>query len=138
MPVCKGCVTTVITKSSKIFCIGHLEGHIDKKVALLRSEGFTDVQPMYAQKMTADEIKYTLNGHPGCLFFVGGAMEKAHGALMKDLYAFLPVEAPTVACYVLTQSDFPSETGSPPSAEEVAAASCSCIKKLVQEWEAKG
>ena len=138
MPICKGCVTTVITKSSKIFCIGHLEGHIDKKVALLRSEGFTDVQPMYSQKLTPDEIKSNLKEHPGCLFFVGGAMEQAHGALMNDIYAFLPVGAPTVACYVLAPSDFPSNVGSPPSAEEVADASCSCIKDLVQKWEAKG
>jgi hypothetical protein len=138
MPVCKGCVTTVITKSSKIFCIGHLEGHIDKKVALLRSEGFTDVQPMYAQKLTPTEIKSMLKEHPGCLLFVGGAMEKEHGALMDVIYAYLPVQAPTVACYVLTPNDFPSEMDSIPSAEEVAAASCSCIKNLVQEWEAKG
>ncbi len=137
MPFCKGSVSTVITKSSKIFCIGHLEGHIDKQVALLQSEGFTNVEPMYSQKLTSDEIKAILIKHPGCLLFVGGAMETEHGVLMKDIYAFLPVEAPTVACFVLS-SDFPATTGSPPSADEVAAASCACIKKLVAKWDAKG
>jgi hypothetical protein len=132
-----GCPTTHVTKATKIFALGHLKTHIDAKVELLRKEGYTEAEPMYAQLESVDEMKAKLKAASaapaGALLFVGGAMMHTHPDTMKELFAFIPAECPALAVDIVHMPDFaaacPGRT--PPfSSEEVAAASVFAIKEI--------
>lgn len=66
-------MTTVVTKDSTIWCLGHLPIHIDGKVEGLKKAGFANAKPMYCQSSTSDEMKAQLAGSPSSLLYVGGA-----------------------------------------------------------------
>lgn len=128
-----GCKTTRVTKDTRIIALGHLATHIDAKVALLKEKGYVHAEPMYAQEVTLEQMKETLKGAPNALLFVGGAMGHTHPDTMRELYAFIPENCPTLAVDVVYQPDFaatcPGRT--PPfTAEEVAVASLYAIEQI--------
>lgn len=128
-----GCKATRVTKATRIFALGHLATHIDAKVALLKDMGYSHAEAMYAQERSVDEMKETLQGAPHALLFVGGAMMHTHPDTMRELFAWIPTGAPTLAVDIVHMPDFaaacPGRT--PPfTAEEVAAASVYAIEEV--------
>ena len=131
-----GCAATKVTKATRIFALGHLATHVDAKVAMLRAEGFSLAEPMYAQLETLEEMKSKLRASSGALLFVGGAMMHTHPDMMKALFEFVQAEAPTTAVDVVHMPDFaaacPGRT--PPfTADEVGLASLYAVKEIAAE-----
>ena len=129
-----GCAATRVTKATRIFALGHLKTHIDAKVALLKERGFALAEPMYAQEESLDAVKDKLRAAPGALLFVGGAMMHTHADFMKELFAWVPTECPTLAVDIVHMPDFAAvvQPPHPPpfSSEEVAAASVFAIEQI--------
>lgn len=120
-----------ITKQTTILCIGHLPGHINEKVHLLKQEGFVNSIPIIFSETTMDAIKYLIKSSPdGSLFLSGGAMEKTHPEATSELYNFIAKEVPSMLIHKVTFADFPEGTKPPVSAEIVAKAAVTIALRM--------
>ena len=106
----------------------------------MKKNGFVNAESMFAQKMNIDEIKNVLAQSNNTLFYLGGAMEGAYPDLCKELYAWAPTGAPTLAIEVLGKVQFDlycPGMSFPPQTSEVAKASYMHIQSLADSWAAR-
>ena len=73
-----------ITKNTKIINIGHLPGHVNRKVELLKEAGFSNSYGIITLETTKEAIKEDLKNSPNSLFIIGGAMLKTFPELVTD------------------------------------------------------
>jgi len=123
----------VFTRQTKIMTIGHLPGHTNGKVALLKANGFTDVSAILCTATSVEEIKARLKSSPDSLFLVGGAMMNGFPDLMADLLDFIAKECPTVFVHQTVKADFDTDTTWPPTEEQVNKSALNiCLRILKQ------
>ena len=121
------------TRQTKIMTIGHLPGHTNGKVALLKANGFTDVSAILCTATSVEEIKARLKSRPDSLFLVGGAMMNGFPDLMADLLDFIAKECPTVFVHQTVKADFDTDTTWPPTEEQVNKSALNiCLRILKQ------
>jgi hypothetical protein len=121
------------TRQTKIMTIGHLPGHTNGKVALLKANGFTDVSAILCTATSVEEIKARLKSSPDSLFLVGGAMMNGFPDLMADLLDFIAKECPTVFVHQTVKADFDTDTTWPPTEEQVNKSALNiCLRILKQ------
>ena len=110
-----------ITKETKILNIGHLPGHTNGKVDVLKAGGFENSHAfcMTEEGTTIESIKEELRNSPHSLFIVGGAMNSSYPDLMKELNEFIAAEVPSIIVHNTTGADFPPGTTYPPSQDIV-------------------
>lgn len=124
------------TTETKIITIGHLPGHTNGKVALLKANGFTDVSAILCTSTPVAEIKAILKNSPNSLFLVGGAMIAGFPDLMADLLTFIDEECPSVFVRQTVKADFDADTTWPPTEEKVNRSALNiCLRMLEQERE---
>ena len=127
------------TRQTKIVTIGHLPGHTNGKVALLKMNGFTDVSAILCTSAPVEEIKATLKGSPDSLFLVGGAMMSGFPDLMADLLDFIAKECPTIFVHQTVKADFDADTTWPPTEEQVNKSALNiCLRMLEQSGRRSG
>jgi len=121
------------TRQTKIMTIGHLPGHTNGKVALLKANGFTDVSAILCTATSVEEIRARLKSSPDSLFLVGGAMMNGFPDLMADLLDFIAKECPTVFVHQTVKADFDTDTTWPPTEEQVNKSALNiCLRILKQ------
>lgn len=122
-----------ITKETTILCIGHLPGHINQKVALLKNEGFSNAIPIVFSQTTMEAVKQLIKSSPpGTLFLAGGAMESTYPEATIELYNFIAKEAPEMIIHKVSFADFPEGTKPPVSADIVAQAAVRVALKMLE------
>ena len=122
-----------ITKQTTILCIGHLPGHINEKVKLLKQEGFINAVPIVFSETTMDAIKELIKSSPqGTLFLKGYTMEQKYPEATIELYEFIAAEAPSMLVHKVSFADFPEGTKPPVSAEIVAQAAVTVALKMLE------
>jgi len=127
------------TRQTKIVTIGHLPGHTNGKVALLKANGFTDVSAILCTATPVEEIKASLRNSPDSLFLVGGAMMNGFPDLMADLLDFIAKECPTIFVHQTVKADFDAETTWPPTEEQVNKSALNiCLRMLEQSGSRSG
>ncbi len=127
------------TRQTKIVTIGHLPGHTNGKVALLKANGFTDVSAILCTATPVEEIKASLRNSPDSLFLVGGAMMNGFPDLMADLLDFIAKECPTIFVHQTVKADFDADTTWPPTQEQVNKSALNiCLRMLEQSGNRSG
>lgn len=122
------------TRETKIITIGHLPGHTNGKVALLKTNGFTDVSAILCQSTPVEEIKAMLKSSPHSLFLVGGAMMSGFPELMAELLAYIAAECPTVVVHKTVKEDFDADVSWPPTEAQVNKSALNiCLRMLDQQ-----
>jgi hypothetical protein len=121
------------THATKIINIGHLPGHTNGKVALLKAHGFTDVSAILCESTPAEEIKATLKTSPDTLFLVGGAMMTGFPDLMADLLLFISTECPTIVVHKTVKSDFDADVTFPPTEEQVNKSALNICMRMLEQ-----
>lgn len=122
------------THETKIITIGHLPGHTNGKLALLKANGFTDVSAILCQSTPVEEIKAMLKSSPHSLFLVGGAMMSGFPELMAELLAYIAAECPTVAVHKTVKEDFDADVSWPPTEAQVNKSALNiCLRMLEQQ-----
>ena len=109
-----------ITKNTKIINIGHLPGHVNRKVELLKEAGFINSCGIITLETTKEAIKEDLKNSPNSLFIIGGAMIKTYPELVAELNEYITNEVPSIIIHTTTAADFPPGIPLPPSEEVVA------------------
>jgi len=127
------CSVMLFTRETKIINIGHLPGHTNGKVALLKAHGFTDVSAILCESTPAEEIKSTLRNSPYTLFIVGGAMMMSFPDLMADLLLFISNECPTIVVHKTTKADFDADVTFPPSEEQVNKSALNICMRMLEQ-----
>ena len=122
-----------VTRETKIINIGHLPGHTNGKVALLKAHGFTDVSAILCESMSAEEIKATLKNSPYSLFLVGGAMMTGFPKLMADLLLFISTECPTIVVHKTVKADFDTDVTFPPTEEQVNKSALNICMRMLEQ-----
>ena len=121
------------TRGTKIITIGHLPGHTNGKVALLKANGFTDVSAILCESTPVEEIKATLKSSPDSFFLVGGAMMSGFPDLMAELLAFIAGECPSVVVHKTVKADFDADVSWPPTEAQVNKSALNiCLRMLEQ------
>ena len=123
------------TRATKIITIGHLPGHTNGKVALLKEHGFTEVSSILCESMPVEEIKEILQSSPNSLFLVGGAMMKGFPDLMADLLLFISEECPTILVHKTVTSDFDADTTWPPTEEQVNKSALNICMRMLEHGD---
>jgi hypothetical protein len=119
------------TRDTKIVTIGHLTGHTNGKVALLKANGFTDVSAILCESTPVEEIKVALKRSPNSLFLVGGAMMSGFPDLMAELLAYIAKECPTVHVQKTVKEDFDTDVSWPPTEAQVNKSALNiCLRML--------
>ena len=119
------------TRDTKIITIGHLPGHTNGKVALLKANGFTDVSAILCESTPAEEIRATLKRSPNSLFLVGGAMMSGFPDLMAELLPYIAKECPTVKVHKTVKEDFDPDVSWPPTEAQVNKSALNiCLRML--------
>lgn len=119
------------TFDTKIINIGHLPGHTNGKVNLLKANGFTDVSAILCETTPMEEIKATLKNSPDTLFLVGGAMMMGFPDLMSELLLFISTECPTILVHKTVKADFDADATWPPTEEQVNKSALNiCMRML--------
>lgn len=122
------------TRETKIITIGHLPGHTNGKVALLKANGFNDVSAILCQSTPVEEIKAMLKSSPHSLFLVGGAMMSGFPELMAELLAYIAAECPTVVVHKTVKEDFDADVSWPPTEAQVNKSALNiCLRMLEQQ-----
>jgi hypothetical protein len=122
-----------LNRQTKIITIGHLPGHTNGKVALLKANGFTDVSAILCTSTPVEEIKTKLKSSPDSLFLVGGAMMNGFPDLMADLLNFMAKECPTIFVHQTVKADFDADIEWPPNEEQVNKSALNiCLRMLGQ------
>ncbi|MEY3479865.1 MAG: hypothetical protein RIQ71_640 [Verrucomicrobiota bacterium] len=121
------------TRGTKIITIGHLPGHTNGKVALLKENGFTDVSAILCESTPVEEIKATLKSSPDSFFLVGGAMMSGFPDLMAELLVFIAGECPSVVVHKTVKADFDADVSWPPTEAQVNKSALNiCLRMLEQ------
>ena len=120
-----------LTLDSKIINIGHLPGHTNGKVALLKANGFTNVSAILCESTPVEEIKATLKDSPNALFIVGGAMMSGFPDLMADLLDFISRECPTICVHQTVKADFDEDVSWPPTEEQVNKSALNICRRML-------
>ena len=123
------------TLSTKIITIGHLPGHTNGKVALLKANGFTDVSAIHCESTSVEDIKAILKKSPNSLFLVGGAMMMGFPDLMADLLHFISKECPTILVHQTVKADFDADATWPPTEEQVNKSALNICMRLLEQGE---
>ena len=123
------------TRETKIINIGHLPGHTNGKVALLKAHGFTDVSAILCESTPAEEIKATLKNSPDTLFLVGGAMMTGFPDLMADLLLFISTECPTIVVHKTVKADFDADVTFPPTEAQVNKSALNICMRMLEQGE---
>ncbi len=121
------------TFNTKVITVGHLPGHTNGKVALLKANGFTDVSAILCESMPVEEIKATLKNSPDSFFLVGGAMMTGFPDLMADVLCFISEHCPTILVHQTVKADFDADVVWPPTEAQVNKSALNiCIRMLEQ------
>lgn len=120
-----------ITLQTKIINIGHLPGHTNGKVALLKANGFVDVSAILCESTPVEEIKAKLKNSPNALFLVGGAMMSGFPDLMAELLDFISKECPTIFVHQTVKADFDPDASWPPSEEQVNKSALNICRRML-------
>ena len=123
------------TRQTKIINIGHLPGHTNGKVALLRAHGFTDVSAILCESTPAEEIKSMLKNCPDTLLLVGGAMMTSFPDLMADLLLFISNECPTIVVHKTMKGDFDADVTFPPTEEQVNKSALNICMRMLEQGD---
>ena len=129
------CATMKFTCETKIITIGHLPGHTNGKVALLKAHGFTDVSAILCESTSAEEIKAMLKKSPNTLFLVGGAMMMGFPNLMADLLLFISTECPTIVVHKTVKADFDADVTFPPTEEQVNKSALNICMRMLEQGD---
>ena len=129
------CATMKFTRETKIITIGHLPGHTNGKVALLKANGFADVSAILCESTPPEEIKATLKISPNTLFLVGGAMMMGFPDLMADLLLFISTECPTIVLHKTLKADFDADVTFPPTEEQVNKSALNICMRLLEQGD---
>lgn len=121
------------TLQTKIITIGHLPGHTNGKVQLLKTNGFTDVSAILCESTPVQDIKTTLKHSPNSLFIVGGAMMAGFPDLMADLLSFISEECPTILVHKTVRADFDPDVTFPPTEEQVNKSALNICLNLLNQ-----
>ena len=121
------------TFNTKVITIGHLPGHTNGKVALLKANGFTDVSAILCESTSVEEIKATLKKSPDSFFLVGGAMMTGFPDLMADLLCFISEECPTVSVHQTVKADFDADAVWPPTEEQVNKSALNVCMRMLEQ-----
>lgn len=120
------------TFDTKIINIGHLPGHTNGKVNLLKANGFTDVSAILCETTPVEEIKATLKNSPDTLFLVGGAMIMGFPDLMSELLLFISTECPTILVHKTVKADFDADATWPPTEEQVNKSALNICMRMLE------
>ena len=120
------------TLRTKIITIGHLSGHTNGKVALLKANGFTDVSSILCESTSVGDIKATLKNSPNSLFLVGGAMMMGFPDLMANLLSFISEECPTILVHQTVKADFDADATWPPTEEQVNKSALNICMRMLE------
>jgi hypothetical protein len=123
------------TRDTKIVTIGHLPGHTNGKVALLKANGFTDVSAILCESTPVEEIKAALKRSPNSLFLVGGAMMSGFPDLMAELLAYIAEECPTVKVHKTVKEDFDPDVSWPPTEAQVNKSALNICLRMLELWK---
>ena len=123
------------TRETKIINIGHLPGHTNGKVALLKAHGFTDVSAILCESTPAEEIKAILKKCPDTLFLVGGAMMTGFPDLMADLLLFISTECPTIVVHKTVKADFDADVTFPPTEAQVNKSALNICMRMLEQGD---
>ena len=129
------CATMKFTCETKIITIGHLPGHTNGKVALLKAYGFADVSAILCESTPPEEIKATLKISPNTLFLVGGAMMMCFPDLMADLLLFISTECPTIVVHKTVKADFDADVTFPPTEEQVNKSALNICMRMLEQGD---
>ena len=120
------------TFNTKIINIGHLPGHTNGKVNLLKANGFTDVSAILCETTPVEEIKATLKNSPDTLFLVGGAMMMGFPDLMSELLLFISAECPSILVHKTVKADFDADITWPPTEEQVNKSALNICMRMLE------
>jgi len=120
------------TLDTKIINIGHLPGHTNGKVAILKAHGFSDVSAILCESTPVEEIKATHKKSPNALFLVGGAMMAGFPDLMADLLDFISKECPTIFVHQTVKADFDSDASWPPTEAQVNKSALNICERMLE------
>ena len=122
-----------VTFETKIITIGHLPGHTNGKVALLKANGFSDVSAILCESMPVEEVKAILKSSPNAFFLVGGAMMMGFPDLMADLLSFISVECPTILVHKTIKTDFDADVTWPPTEQQVNKSALNICMRMLEQ-----
>ena len=125
------------TLETRIITIGHLPGHTNGKVALLKANEFTDVSAILCDSMPVEKIKAILKSSPNSFFLVGGAMMMGFPDLMADLLRFISEECPTIVVHQTVKSDFDADVAWPPTEEQVNKSALNICMRMLEQGNQK-
>jgi hypothetical protein len=123
------------TLETKIITIGHLPGHTNGKVALLKANGFTNVSAILCESIPTEKIKEILKRSPNSFFLVGGAMMMGFPDLMADLLRFISEECPSIVVHQTVKGDFDADVAWPPTEEQVNKSALNICMRMLREGD---
>lgn len=104
-------------------------------MAILQSQGYTDVSAVLCETTPVADIKAILVASPHSLFIVGGAMMQGFPELMADLLDYVSKTCPTIRVHKTTKADFDDGIEWPPSEEMVNKSALNICTRLLEEAE---